>query len=201
MCEQNRYERFKERYAAGQLPWDDPLPPPEVMATVDQLPPGRAVDLGCGYGRSSIYLAQHGWTVDGVDYVPQAVTEARNRAQQANMAHRIQFHQGSVANLHFLTGQYTLAVDVGCLHSLSSGEQEGYRDELVRLLSPGAVYLLFARTFSGSEDPETGPPSLPEAQLRHLFDLDFKLERVEKGTTQVEGQPVWESTWFWFRKK
>jgi 2-polyprenyl-3-methyl-5-hydroxy-6-metoxy-1,4-benzoquinol methylase len=37
-----------------------------------ELPAGKALDLGCGTGDSSIYLAQHGWTVTGVDYVPTA---------------------------------------------------------------------------------------------------------------------------------
>ncbi|MEZ4728599.1 MAG: hypothetical protein R3E79_15805 [Caldilineaceae bacterium] len=36
------------RYAGQQLPWNAELPPPEVLALVDVLPPGRMLDLGCG---------------------------------------------------------------------------------------------------------------------------------------------------------
>jgi len=198
---QSRYERFTERYAAGQLPWDDVLPPPEVMAIVEALSPGRALDLGCGYGRSSIYLAQHGWQVDGVDFVLQAITEARQRAQQAQVDKLVHFHQGSVADLHFLQHSYSLAIDVGCMHALLPDEQTAYRDGLLRLLSPGAAYLLFARTYSGDEEPEEGPPSMADQQIEQLFGEYFQLQRVEKGVTKVEDQPAWTSSWFWFKRK
>ena len=39
-----------------------------MIAAASSLPPGRALDLGCGYGRTAILLAQHGWRVDGVDF-------------------------------------------------------------------------------------------------------------------------------------
>ena len=71
-----------ERYASGVIPWDDDLPPPELMALVEKQPAGRALDLGCGYGRSSIYLAQHEWEVDGLDFVPQAVCRRQSEEQQ-----------------------------------------------------------------------------------------------------------------------
>ena len=201
MAEQDRYERFKERYAMGQLPWDDELPPPEVMALADNLKPGRALDLGCGYGRSAIYLARYGWQVDGIDFVQKAVTEASKRAREAKLADQITFHQGSVADLHFLNDVYTLAVDVGCFHSLTPNEQTGYRDELLRLLAPEATFLLFARTSADGESPEDGPPTVAESQLQLLFGPFFELDKVENGLTQVEDQPVWNSAWFWYRRK
>ena len=201
MAEQDRYERFKERYAMGQLPWDDELPPPEVIAITEKLPPARALDLGCGYGRSAIYLARHGWQVDGIDFVQKAVVEAQKRADEAKLSDKIAFHQGSVANLHFLSDLYTLAVDVGCFHSLTPNEQTGYRDELLRLLVPDATFLLFARTSADGEQPEDGPPTVAESQLKELFSPYFSLEHVENGITQVEDTPVWNSAWFWFRRK
>ncbi|KAA3664785.1 MAG: methyltransferase domain-containing protein [Chloroflexi bacterium] len=200
MSEQNRYERFEERYAMGRLPWDDELPPPEVMALVEKLAPGRALDLGCGYGRSAIYLARHGWQVDGVDFIQKAVTEATKRAQEAKLVKKATFYQGSVADLHFLNASYTLAIDVGCFHSLLAVDQLAYRDELLRLLVPKAQFLLFARTTSGDEEPEDGPPTVDESHLKSLFEPHFQLEHIEIGTTQVEDKPLWNSAWFWYRK-
>jgi methylase of polypeptide subunit release factors len=43
-------------------------------------PPGRALDLGCGTGMDSVYLALHGWDVTGVDQVPRAMALAHHRA-------------------------------------------------------------------------------------------------------------------------
>lgn len=103
----------------GQVPWDRELPPPEVIALAAELPPGRALDLGCGYGRASIYLAQHGWMCDGVDFIPEAVAGARMRAATANVADRALFHTLPVTDLASLAPPYDLAVDVGCMHNLA----------------------------------------------------------------------------------
>lgn len=190
--------RFTERYNNGQLPWDDQLPPPEVQELVATLPPGRALDLGCGYGRTSIYLAQQGWQVDGIDFVPQAIEEARRRAELANMASHIQFHVGSVADLHFVQGQYDLAIDVGCMHSLSQTLQGAYRDELLRVLRPGAAYLLFARLSNPDEMAADGPRGMDEGVLRALF-APFTLQKSEIGVTEGENYS-WRSGWFWYHR-
>ncbi len=191
--QQESLARFTERYANGQVPWDDALPPPEVQDLVATLPAGRALDLGCGYGRTAIYLAQNGWQVDGIDFVPQAIEEAKRRAAAAGALAQIQFHVGSVADMHFANGPYDLAIDVGCMHSLSAPLQQAYRDELLRLLRPGAAYLLFARLHSPDDDPD-GPRGVGEAALRALF-TPFKLQKSELGLTEGDDYS-WRSGWF-----
>jgi SAM-dependent methyltransferase len=193
--QQESLARFTERYANGQVPWDDALPPPEVQDLMATLPAGRALDLGCGYGRTAIYLAQNGWQVDGVDFVPQAIEEAKRRAAEAGKLAQIQFHVGSVADLHFVNGPYDLAIDIGCMHSLSAPLQTAYRDGLLRLLRPGAAYLLFARLHSPDDDPD-GPRGVEDAALRALF-APFKLQKSELGLTEGEDYS-WRSGWFWY---
>ena len=41
---------FSERYAAGDIPWDSGITPPEIHEVLKELPPGKALDLGCGTG-------------------------------------------------------------------------------------------------------------------------------------------------------
>jgi SAM-dependent methyltransferase len=195
------YESFLERYETGRIPWNHELPPPEVLALVAEMAPGRGLDLGCGYGRTALYLGQKGWWADGVDFVAQAVAEARQRAEKEGVADRVRFHHGSVADLHFLSGSYDLAIDVGCMHSLTAGQQETYRDELLRLLATGAVYLLFAHLQDEAEaEKEDKPQGIGEAEIIQLFKPGFVLERVELGWTEVEDKPAWRSGWFWFRR-
>ena len=196
MAEERRLEMFVERYASGTVPWDDDLPPPELMALVQKQPAARALDLGCGYGRSSIYLAQHGWQVDGVDFVPQAVEVARQRAAAAGVADRVRFYAASVAELSFLAGPYDLALDIGCMHAMSETELISYRDGLLRLLPTGATYLLFAHLWGMAEEESDGPSWIKEERLLDLFASGFVVQHAEYGMTQVEDRPPWRSAWF-----
>lgn len=201
MMDSTTYQRFAERYESGQLPWGVELPPPEVMALVAQMPPGRMLDLGCGYGRSAIYLAQHGWLADGVDFVPLAITEAKRRAIAQGVSNKTQFHIASITELTFLQPHYDLAIDIGCMHVLDDAGLHVYHQELIRLLRPGALYLLFVHLRQADEPEDGRPHGIFEETVLVLFGRGFELEKVEHGTTQVEDKPMWHSAWFWFRRR
>ena len=196
------YSRFFERYAAGPVPWDDPLPPPEILAAAAELELGQALDLGCGFGRVAIHLARRGWSVDGVDFIPQAIEVARERAAAAGVGDAARFHIASATALDFLVPPYDLAVDVGCVHSFNEEMLRAYRAELARLLRPGGRYMLFAHLRDESEPViDDGPRGIPERVIRELLGDDFQLERLEHGVTQVEDRPPWNSGWFWYRRR
>lgn len=194
-------EKFLERYDSGRVPWDDPLPPPEIIAIAEHLPPGRMLDLGCGYGRVAIYLASRGWEVDGVDFVPQAIETAQRRAIDAGVADKARFHLSSATDLDFLIPDYDLVVDIGCMHSFTEEMLSSYRTHLDRLQAPGGRYILFAHLRDEQANlDEDGPRGIPEAQIMALLENGYYLERVERGVTQVEDRPPWNSGWFWFRR-
>lgn len=179
----------------GAVPWDRPLPPPEVIAVADELPPGRFLDLGSGYGRASIYLAARGWACDGVDFIAEAVAEATRRAAEAGVAGRARFHVGSVTDLAFLAGPYDLALDVGCMHNLRGDDRLAYAAGVARLVRPGGRYLLFAHAPQGDRHGQT------VEDVRALFAATFDEERTEPGTTTIPNGPTFASAWFWLRRR
>ncbi len=194
------YQRLRERYETGQVPWDNELPPPEVIAEMANWSPGRALDLGCGYGRAAIYLAQRGWQVDAIDFIDLALQEASRRAAQLGVAARIRFHHSPVTDLAYLQPPYDFALDVGCMHNFDPVQVAAYHAELCRLLRPGGLYLLFAhlRNFGVQEDESWR--WIEEPLLLNTFSRGFVLQRVEHGVTQVGDGPPWRSAWFWFRR-
>jgi cyclopropane fatty-acyl-phospholipid synthase-like methyltransferase len=193
------YQRLVSFYATGSGPWDDVLPPPEVMALLEERPVGRALDLGCGYGRASIYMAGLGWEVDGVDFVAHATAVAAERAREAGV--EVRFHIASVTDLGFLAGPYDFVLDVGCVHALDEKGIQQYQGHLKRLLRGGGDYLLYVRLKDESEGPaDEGPKGVSEMLLRDIFGDGFELEKVEKGITEVEGMAPWQSGWFYFRR-
>lgn len=195
----DKFEKFQSRYESGEVPWDHELPPPELIALAEELPPGRVLDMGCGYGRTCIYLAQRGWLADGIDFVPLAIEEAKRRAVRTAVSQHIIFLHGSVTSIPYENERYDLIVDVGCMHALSDEELVQYRGEVERLLREDGRYLLFAHVRDDGDDSDESK-GVPEAAIRTLF-ANFTLEHVEYGTTQVEDKPPWNSAWFWYRKQ
>ncbi len=200
MDEQNRRNDFIERYENESIPWDDELPPPELISFVEEVEPGVALDLGCGYGRSSIYLARHGWQVDGIDFVPKAIAIAQERANEVGVGEDVKFYVASVIDLNFLNGPYDFALDIGCMHSLTEAQLLSYRNGLARLLEGGGSYLLFVHLRDETVDDEDERRWITLDFLLNLFSRSFELVDMELGVTQVEDKPPWKSGWFHFKR-
>lgn len=125
--------------------WDRAQPPPVLVDLIegpDPLPTGRALDLGCGTGTESIYLARHGWEVTGLDLTPRALAIARQRAARADVSPR--FLLGDTTRLRD-TGAgegYDLLIDYGCYHTLPLDRREAYAEGVSEAAAPGATFLL-----------------------------------------------------------
>jgi SAM-dependent methyltransferase len=137
---------YQMMYRLGLVFWQRPTPPPDLVALVEgpsALPPGRALDLGCGTGTDTIYLATHGWQVTAVDMVSQALATAHRNATAAGVSPS--FLEGDVTRLHDLgVGDgYTLVLDFGCFHTLPEDQRSAYVTELSNVAAPGATYLLY----------------------------------------------------------
>jgi SAM-dependent methyltransferase len=183
---------FLWRYFRRKTPWDTGIVPPEVVALAETLPPGRALDIGCGTGASSLHLARLGWQVTGIDFVPEAIRRARQKAAVARL--RVDFHVADATRLDFLQTPYDLAVDVGCLHSLRVEQQAAYARNLARLTCPGAVYLLY--TFLPG-DPNPRRRGIAPEELAERFSPAFAVESAAIGQDTGNGR---RSGWFTLRR-
>jgi 2-polyprenyl-3-methyl-5-hydroxy-6-metoxy-1,4-benzoquinol methylase len=74
-----RREDWDRRYGEVENLWSA-KPNRFLVAEVEGLAPGRALDLACGEGQNAIWLASLGWRVDAVDYSPVAIAKALARA-------------------------------------------------------------------------------------------------------------------------
>jgi len=70
---------WNQRYAEKDRIWSG-RPNTALIDSVQELPPGSALDLGCGEGADSIWLAEQGWTVTGVDVSTTAIERAQAAA-------------------------------------------------------------------------------------------------------------------------
>ena len=141
----SRHTLFRVFYGLGFTPWDGHAHATSLRELIEGTPdtpalsPGAALDVGCGTGDSSIYLAQHGWHVTGVDFVPKALDKARTKAGAAGMA--VDFVHADVTHLSQagIAGGFQLIVDNGCLHGMSDGDRDLYVQEITGAAAPGAA--------------------------------------------------------------
>ena len=129
-------------YRHGTPPWViGPRPELVQLVTDGILQPGRAIDLGCGVGDNAIFLAQHGFTVIGIDYAPAAIDRARTKARETNLD--VTFTVDDLTRLQHVHGPFDLLVDYGTFDDLNTRDRDAYVREVTALAAPGTRFLLW----------------------------------------------------------
>lgn len=79
-------ERWDEKYRSGSYA----RRPHPTALLVEHLPraPGGALDVACGAGRNSLFLAARSWRVDGIDISPVGLARAQERAAEEGLGVR-----------------------------------------------------------------------------------------------------------------
>jgi SAM-dependent methyltransferase len=108
--------------------------------------PGRALDLGMGEGRNTIYLAQQGWQATGVDLADVAVAQAKTRAAQLHVT-----LTAIVDDLeHYELGKSKWdLIALFYMHAWYNGTRPASPARLLAALKPGG--LLVIEGFAGPE--------------------------------------------------
>jgi SAM-dependent methyltransferase len=165
---------FKTFYRLGFVPWDGhPLATSlrDLIEGDGALAPGTALDLGCGTGDNSIYLAKHGWQVTGVDFVAKAVDKARAKAEANKVA--VNFARADVTRLSSegVGSNFGLIIDNGCLHGMSPEDRDAYVREVTAVAAPDARLLLVEFVVGGSY----GVPGIDPDEVKRRFAADWTL--------------------------
>jgi SAM-dependent methyltransferase len=163
---------FKTFYQLGFAPWDGhPLPTSlrDLIEGESAVSVGTALDIGCGTGDNSIYLAKHGWTVTGVDFVAKAVDKARAKASAGKLD--INFAKADATRLSSegVGTNFDLIVDNGCLHGMSDQDRDAYVREVTAVAAPTARLLLVEFIPGGS----FGVPGIDPAEVERRFAADW----------------------------
>jgi SAM-dependent methyltransferase len=141
-------------------------PNAHLLAAADGLPPGLALDAGCGHGAETLWLAAHGWRVTAVDFAATALDHARSSAEAvgADVAERVDWVQGDLATWTPTPRRYDL---VTCLYVHIAGSVAETVGRLAAGVAPGGTLLLVGHR---PVDPVTGDPTAAAGQVQISVD-------------------------------
>ena len=172
-------ERFWERHYRGHERVWSGRPNPVLVDVVGSLPPGTALDLGCGEGGDAIWLSRLGWRVTAVDVSATALDRASIHAAATGVEARIDFQQHDLGRA-FPTGAFDL-VSAQYLHSPVEFPRDRVLQTAARAVAPGGLLLIVDHASVSPwswADPNTHFPT-PEETLATL-DLSPRMWRAER---------------------
>lgn len=184
-----------------RLPWHQETPPDLLKRVVGARGgTGRALDVGCGAGVYSVWMAEQGMDVTGIDLFPEAIAMARARAGEHGV-------QAAFVQADLFTwapdAPFDLVFDSGCLHSLVGGSVPAYKQQLLRWLDGGGDYVLghWGKRHRFDWRP-IGPKRRSEETIRKIFEPELALRETEVHDfeTPLPFGPIVRGVGYWFRR-
>lgn len=177
---------WNARYVDGDTPWDTGKPD-EYLAEFLRSSPverGRALDVGCGTGTNSLWLAEQGFAVLGIDIAGVGIDKAR--AKLAKVERNCRFIIADFLSDRIFDGPFDLVFDRGCFHVFDKPEErKRFAGHVASLLKPDGQWLSLIGSTEGPER-DHGPPRRsardvisaiePELQILELRSIEFRAD-------------------------
>src|SRR5262245_5453539 len=115
---------WNDRYRQGTTPWDSDEPATELVETVKALTlPNRvALEIGCGTGVNSVWLAGQGFAVHATDISDIALKAAEQRAGEAGKS--VKFELADITEASPVpAGSVGFVFDRGVFHVMTSANR------------------------------------------------------------------------------
>lgn len=162
-------EHFKksieEVYEAPlQAPWTNKNPPEILVSLIEDkmIKKGEVLDVGCGEGFYSIYLAKKGFSVTGIDISEKAIKLAKKNAKKAKV--KVKFKSLNLLDLKNLGGKFDFILEWAVLHHVEPKKRKKYVREVFNKLKKHGRYLSvsFNEQLKGFGEPSQKIRIVPE---------------------------------------
>jgi SAM-dependent methyltransferase len=155
---------------------------------------GNLLDIGCGAGHVSLFLAQQGYEVTGVDIAPTAIAWAKENADAKNLA--VTFQVMDVLTLADLAdASFDIVLDGRCFHCIIGGDRDRFLQAAHRVLRVGGILTLCSMCndvpetirLQGTFDPESRCLMHGDLATRYIGDSnDILKEVMQAGFTLID---------------
>lgn len=181
-----------------KIPWNYETPPESLIELVKngKIQPCKAVDLGCGIGSYTLYFAEEGFNIIGLDISPSAISIARKKASEKGVHCRF-LVKDLLSELEEFNETFNFAYDWEVMHHIFPDNRKRYIENVYKLLNPKAKYL--SVSFSEIDPAFGGEGKYRETplgttlyfsskkELKTLFNTYFRI--IEIKTQKIRGKP------------
>ncbi|MDX6590732.1 MAG: cyclopropane-fatty-acyl-phospholipid synthase [Solirubrobacterales bacterium] len=156
----------------------------ETVARKLELKQGdRVLDVGCGWGGFPLWAAtKHGASVVGITLSPPQAERARQRAEEAGVADRVDIRVMDYRDIAGTGERFDAIASIGMVEHVGASQIEVYAQTLAGALEPGGRLLNHGITRLRHTDAEAGAFSeryvFPDAAPLHLSRNLLALERA-----------------------
>jgi SAM-dependent methyltransferase len=137
---------------------------------------GRILDVGCGTGDNTLYLAQQGYEVFGIDVASAAVDKARKKATVRHAKGLFIVHDA--LSLDTLGIKFDTIVDSGLFHVFSNHARLKFVQSIRSSLRVRGTYLMLC--FSEHEPDGWGPRRVTQEEIIDSFSEGFKINYIRE---------------------
>ena len=166
--------KWDGRYSARPLVWSAG-PNATVVEHLTGVPPGRALDLGCGGGRNALWLAEKDWRVTGVDFSSVAITKARQIADRRGL--EVDWINEDLDDFRPVLDHFELVL--ACFVHTSSAQRKVWLARATNAVCAGGTLLYLghdprnpAKGFGGPKDLDVLPSASDLAALLVEFEVE-----------------------------
>jgi SAM-dependent methyltransferase len=186
-------QAWDRRYTGRELVWTSE-PSRFLVREVDGLAPGRALDLACGEGRNTIWLAERGWQVTGVDFS----TVGLEKARELQEARRVQAEWIAADLLDYRPELEAFQLVMVFYLQLPAAQRTRIARTAAGAVAPGGTFLHVGHDSSNIAEGYGGPqtPAVLYTARDVAGDLDGtglrieRAERVERPVQAPEGERI-----------